>query len=85
MIGTVIWPKGKPRSEETKRKMSAAQKGKRKSDEHKKKLSIAGSGVNNSNYGKMWITNGTINQKIFKTNTIPDGWYKGRSFPEGYK
>lgn len=35
-------------------------------------------GVSNSQFGTMWITNGIINTKIKKDNTIPDGWSKGR-------
>lgn len=35
-------------------------------------------GKNNSQYGTMWITNGTENKKIRKEETeIPAGWYKG--------
>lgn len=33
---------------------------------------------NNSQYGTMWITNGSENKKIKKVDTIPEGWYKGR-------
>ena len=36
------------------------------------------SGEANSQYGTMWITNGTENKKIKKENVIPEGWYKGR-------
>lgn len=37
------------------------------------------SGSKNSQYGTMWITNGTINKKIKKDiDIIPEGWYKGR-------
>ena len=32
----------------------------------------------NSQYGTMWINNGTTNKKIKKEETIPKGWYKGR-------
>jgi group I intron endonuclease len=35
-------------------------------------------GVNNSQFGTMWITNGTENRKIKKDAIVPDGWYKGR-------
>ena len=36
------------------------------------------SGENNSQYGSMWITNGKESKKIKKTDTIPEGWSKGR-------
>ena len=35
-------------------------------------------GERNSQYGTMWITNGTNNKKLKKSEPIPDGWYKGR-------
>jgi len=35
-------------------------------------------GEKNSNFGTMWITNGTENKKVKKTDNIPDGWYRGR-------
>lgn len=35
-------------------------------------------GTKNSQYGSMWITNGTNNKKIKKTEMIPDGYKKGR-------
>lgn len=34
-------------------------------------------GQNNSQYGTMWITNGTENRKIKKDADVPEGWYKG--------
>ena len=41
----------------------------------------------NSQYGTMWITNGTENKKIKKDEPIPEGWNKGRVnvHPDGYK
>ena len=36
-------------------------------------------GSNNSQFGKCWITNGIENLKISKFDTIPDGWFKGRT------
>lgn len=57
--------KGKKHSEVSKQKMREAKLGKKlKSD--------------NSQYGTMWITNGTENRKIKKEDFIPSGWYKGR-------
>ncbi len=35
-------------------------------------------GSKNSQYGTMWITNGTESKKISKGSEIPEGWYKGR-------
>jgi hypothetical protein len=43
------------------------------------KNSIRQGGVNNSQYGTMWITDGTQNKKIKKTDIIPTGWNKGRT------
>ena len=34
--------------------------------------------MKNSQSGTMWITDGTNNKKIKKTDKIPCGWYKGR-------
>lgn len=36
------------------------------------------SGKRNSQYGTMWITNGSENKKVKKEEIIPEGWYKGR-------
>lgn len=36
-------------------------------------------GENNSQFGSKWITNGEVNRKIKKTDSIPDGWYAGRT------
>lgn len=59
------WEKGKPHTEESKRKMSEAKKGK-------------GTGKANSQFDTIWITNGTENKKIKKEEIIPIGWKKGR-------
>jgi hypothetical protein len=56
---------GKKHSEETKRKIS-------------EKNSISLAGEKNSQYGTMWITDGSLNKKISKMDIIPDGWRKGR-------
>lgn len=36
-------------------------------------------GQKNSQFGKMWITNGNESIKILKTESIPAGWRKGRT------
>lgn len=64
------WPhaydwNGKKHKEETKKKMSESKKG-------------YGIGETNSQFGTMWITNGTKNKKIKKEDLIPDGWGRGR-------
>ena len=57
-------------------------KNKKHTEETKRKIGEANSrhqrGENNSNYGKMWITNGVDSKLILKTDIIPEGWYKGR-------
>lgn len=35
-------------------------------------------GSKNSQYGTMWITDGSTNRKIKKEEVIPEGWRKGR-------
>jgi hypothetical protein len=57
--------KNKKHSENTKQKISELKKG-------------TGIKETNSQYGTMWITNGTENKKIKKEDVIPEGWYKGR-------
>jgi hypothetical protein len=57
---------GKKHSDESRLRMSKAKKGKT-------------FGANNSNFGTMWITNGSENLKIKKDSLIPYGWYKGRT------
>lgn len=53
---------GRKHNEETKQKM-------RKSKNF---------GSQNSQFGSMWITNGTENKKIKSIDIIPETWYKGR-------
>lgn len=36
-------------------------------------------GEKNSQFGKMYVTNGIENTKILKDSPIPEGWYKGRT------
>jgi len=64
--GNQVWL-GRKHSEETKKKISESNKGK-------------GVGSNNSQFGTMWITNGINNRKIKKSDSIPNGWQKGRTF-----
>lgn len=56
--------------------------GKKHSNDTKKliaeKNSVKMKGEGNSQYGSMWITNGTENKKIKSVYIIPEGWYKGR-------
>ena len=55
--------------------------GKKHTEETKKKISDANKkmiGNLNSQYGSMWITDGMVNKKLKKTDSIPDGWRVGR-------
>lgn len=63
-LGNTIWL-GRKHKQETRSKMSASAKGKHE-------------GEKNSQYGKMWINNGTISTRINKFDSIPNGWKKGR-------
>ena len=61
---------GKKHSAETKKRISES-----------KKLKAIGlqNGEKNSQFGTMWITNGSINKKIRSSSMIPENWYRGRS------
>jgi len=63
-------------------KLSKGFTGKNHSDMTKKLMSYKKLGIydgeKNSQYGSMWITNGTINKKIKNIDLIPEGWFKGR-------
>lgn len=56
--------------------------GKKHTEETKKKMSVSAQGKHNceknSQFGSMWITDGTNNKKIKKNDIIPEGWKKGR-------
>jgi group I intron endonuclease len=56
--------------------------GRNHTDETKDKIKKAVSGKHvgalNSQHGTMWITNNVTNKKINKTDSIPEGWRKGR-------
>jgi hypothetical protein len=58
-------------------------KGKTLSESHKLKIGEANSqkqkGEGNSQFGTCWITNGTENKKIKKTEKLPNGWKFGRT------
>lgn len=62
--------KNKNHTTETKEKMSIAKKGKGRSH-------------HNSQFGTMWITNGTENKKIKNDAIIPTGWTEGRKLKSG--
>ena len=85
-----VFNKGKPKSEESKKKMSEAKKcrytgennpmyGKRHSEESKKKMSEAKkcryTGENNPAYGKHWYNNGKITIMSYE---CPPGFTTGR-------
>jgi hypothetical protein len=59
------WPKGKPHSNETKRKIGESNSFKQK-------------GSSNSQFGTCWITNGKENKKNKKNDPVPIGWRLGR-------
>jgi group I intron endonuclease len=57
-------------------------KGRKHADETKSKIGLANSihqkGEGNSQYGTMWITNGSENKKVKKNSQIPISWVIGR-------
>ena len=72
----------KPLSEDTRRKLSKANKGKptwikgkHHSEESRKKMSEANKGKNNWTKGTHWYNNGV---KSIKAKTCPEGFVKGR-------
>jgi len=56
--------------------------GKHHTEEFKSKIgkisATSQKGVGNSQFGTIWITDGTISKKISKTNDLPEGFRKGR-------
>jgi hypothetical protein len=60
---------GQKHTKETKEKLSTVMKDK-------------GTGDRNSQFGTIWITNGTENRKVRKDMIIPEGWFKGRTINE---
>lgn len=74
------WPKGKPRSEETRKKISEKLKGQKLTDETKKKMSIARKGQMPWNTGKAGTYESgpnpnKVNHTSFKKGNVP--WNKG--------
>lgn len=61
----IHWAKGYSHTEEWKQN-------------HSKIMKIKSKGQKNSQFGSMWITNGSKNMKIPKDQDIPSGWSKGR-------
>jgi len=61
---------GRLHSEETKSKMKESKSG-------------TGKGDKNSQFGTCWITNGSENKKIKKTDDLPKGWSYGRKIKIG--
>jgi hypothetical protein len=60
---------------------SSRMTGKLHSAETKQKQSDIGklrSGAATSGFGSMWITDGNVAKKVKNTETIPNGWYRGR-------
>lgn len=53
----------------------------RHSEYMKQRMKGQQSGANNSQFGTIWITNGTDNKKIVNQGIIPYGWKKGRNMP----
>lgn len=64
--------KGRPRSEEVKRKISEAKKGLPRSQETKKKLSEA-------TKGRTWVNDGIISLMVYP-DEIPSGFRLGRIY-----
>lgn len=60
------------------RKLSDGTLGYEFSEKSKEKMSKSSSGIKNSQFGTMWITNDIENKKIKKTDSIPEGYRKGR-------
>lgn len=58
--------------------------GKKHSEETKQKMRKSKNvGENNSQFGTIWITNGYEAKKIYKSESIPAGWNRGRKIKRG--
>lgn len=77
--------KGRSRSDNIRKTASITHRGKVVSETTKQKLRELNTGPNNPNYGTIWITNGTANKKIKNTETVPNGWWNGRTISKGAK
>lgn len=56
--------------------------GVKRKESTKEKLIIANTGPSNPAYGTKWITDGVVNKKIDGTDSVPSGWWYGRTFCE---
>ena len=59
--------------------------GRDRGQDFKKKCVVNNTGENNPSYGTMWINNGIENKKVSKSDSVPEGWTKGRQFNDCYK
>ena len=60
--------------------------GRKHSEDTKLKMSLVDrSGEKNSQYGKVWITDGIENRKIFRNDVLPSGWKHGRKLTRKVK
>jgi hypothetical protein len=59
--------------------------GRDRGQDFKKKCVVNNTGENNPSYGTMWINNGIENKKVSKSDSVPEGWTKGRQFNDYYK
>jgi hypothetical protein len=46
--------------------------------QHSETMKVKSAGSNNSQFGSIWITDGSNARKISKTDAIPEGWKRGR-------
>ena len=77
--------KGKKWTKEQRERLSEIRKKQRHTDDTKKLLSKLNKGSNNPNYGKRYITNGTVNKLIMKDEPLPEGWIYGCKQNHGSK
>ncbi len=77
--------KGKKWTKEQRERLSEIRRKQRHTDDTKKLLSKLNKGSNNPNYGKRYITNGTVNKLIMKDELLPEGWIYGCKQNHGSK